>query len=157
MPQEKGVRSKAVNKIQSNYEDARITLVHDCFLRNWEWIDAETACFAIIMSPWFSRGWTSLELARSHRVKVIFKGPRGPLIKDLDEDILAKAHRPSTSHKIATKAISKLRNRLGIREVNELLTILGPRHTSWPRDIAIISGLLVGVKIAFGASQQGIY
>jgi Heterokaryon incompatibility protein (HET) len=56
IPKEKAARSKAINKIQSNYEDARITLVHDCFLREWEWVDAETACFAIIMSPWFSRG-----------------------------------------------------------------------------------------------------
>jgi hypothetical protein len=88
IPTEKGARSKAINKIQSNYEDARITLIHDCFLREWAWVDAKTACFAIIMSPWFSRGWTSLELAKSRRVKVIFKGS---LIKDLDEDILAEA------------------------------------------------------------------
>ncbi|KFY94647.1 hypothetical protein V500_03120, partial [Pseudogymnoascus sp. VKM F-4518 (FW-2643)] len=54
IPKGKLARSRAINKIQSNYEDARITLVHDCFLRNWEWVDAETACFAIIMSPWFS-------------------------------------------------------------------------------------------------------
>jgi hypothetical protein len=156
IPKEKGARSKAINKIQSNYEDARITLVHDCFLRNWEWVDAETACFAIIMSPWFSRGWTSLELAKSRKVKVVFKGP---LIKDLDEDILAKDYDklpPFNSHRIATEAIAKLRNKK-ITEINELLTALGPRHTSWPRDIAIISGLLVGVEIPPNASQQDIY
>jgi ankyrin repeat protein len=156
IPKEKAARSMAINKIQSNYEDARITLVHDCFLREWEWVDAETACFAIIMSPWFSRGWTSLELAKSRKVKVVFKGP---LIKDLDEDILAKDDDylpPFDPHQIATKAIANLRHR-GITEINELLTVLGPRYTSWPRDIAIISGLLVGVEIPLHASQQDIY
>jgi hypothetical protein len=100
IPNEKAARSKAINKIQSNYENARITLVHDCYLRNWTWDDPETACFAIIMSPWFSRGWTSLELAKSRKVKVLFKGTYSPLIKDLDEDILAKVSSGSncTSH-----------------------------------------------------------
>jgi len=32
IPNDKAARSKAINKIQSNYEDARITLVHDCYL-----------------------------------------------------------------------------------------------------------------------------
>jgi len=130
IPKEKGARSKAINKIQSNYEDARITLVHDCFLRNWEWVNAETACFAIIMSPWFSRGWTSLELAKSHKVKVVFKGPSGrPLIKDLDEEILAENENLSTCHGIATKAIRNLRSK-GIIGVNDLLTVLRPRYAS---------------------------
>jgi hypothetical protein len=155
IPKEKGVSSKAINKIQSNYEDARITLVHDCFLRKWEWVDAEAACFAIIMSPWFSRGWTSLELAKSRKVKVVFKGL---LIKDLDEDILAKADDASTSsrHQITSQVIANLRNK-EITGINELLTVLGPRNTSWPRDIAIISGLLVGIEIPLNASQQDIY
>lgn len=159
MPAEKGARNKAINKIQRNYEDARITLVHDSFLRDWDWVDAETACFAIIMSPWFSRGWTSLELAKSRKVKVIFKGSKSPLIKDLDEDILAEVS--DTSHrapfvKIASDVIKKLR-RKELTNLDELLNILGPRHTSWPRDTAIISGLLVGVEIPKDALQQEIY
>ncbi|OBT40870.1 hypothetical protein VE00_09521 [Pseudogymnoascus sp. WSF 3629] len=105
------------------------------------------------MSPWFSRGWTSLELAKSPKVKVMFKGA---LIKDLDEDILAKAEGFSERHRIATKAIVNLRNKR-ITNVNDLLTVLGPCHTSWPRDTAIISGLLVGVEIGLGSTQQDIY
>jgi hypothetical protein len=156
IPKEKGARNKAINKIQNNYEDARITLVHDCFLRNWEWVDANTACFAIVMSPWFSRGWTSLELASSRKVKVVFKGPTGPLIKDLDEDILAEANRSSEGHKFTADVIAKLRSRR-ITKVNDLLATLGPRYTSWPKDVAIISGLLMGVEISPDASQQDIY
>ncbi len=140
IPREKAARNKAIQRMHENYEDARITLVHDCFLRNWEW-DEKTACFAILMSPWFSRGWTAIELAKSRKVKVIFKGPYGPLIKDLDEQILAKDADSDGPHKEASDIIRNLRK--GITNLDDLLTVLGPRHTSWPKDMAIISGLLV--------------
>ncbi|KAL4727025.1 hypothetical protein ACLX1H_005925 [Fusarium chlamydosporum] len=142
IPNGKEARSIAIGNIPSNYEDARITLVHDCFLRNWEW-DADTACFAIVMSPWFSRGWTAVELARSRKVKVIFKGPDGPLIKDLDEEILAHDG-AKEYHKDASNIIRDLRK--GIASLDDLLTVMGPRHTSWPKDVATISALLVGAE-----------
>ncbi|KAJ5474418.1 hypothetical protein N7475_003984 [Penicillium sp. IBT 31633x] len=149
IPRPKAARNKAIQKIQSSYEDARITLVHDCFLRSWTW-DPETACFAILMSPWFSRGWTALELAKSRKVKVMFKGPCGPIIKDLDEDILtkyeellAKDGKPESPREEASQIIWHLRK--DIKTLNHLLTVLGQRHTSWPKDIATISALLVGV------------
>jgi ankyrin repeat protein len=159
IPREKAARNKAIQKIQSNYQDARITLVHDCFLRNWKWTNAEAACFAILMSPWFSRGWTALELAKSRKVKVVFNGSHGPLIKDLDEEILAKATDPAndpkpSSHEETTKMIKSLRK--GITELDDLLKVLGPRFTSWPKDIAIISGLLVGTKVAPEDGQQDV-
>ena len=116
--------------------------MHDCFLRNWRW-DPNTACFAILMSPWFSRGWTALELANSPKVKVIFKGNRGPVIKDLDEEILAADYEPDGPRKAASRIIRSLRN--DVTTLNDLLAVLGPRHTSWPKDMAIISALLVGV------------
>jgi ankyrin repeat protein len=155
IPREKSARNKAIQKIQNNYQDARITLVHDCFLRNWEWVNAEGACFAILMSPWFSRGWTALELANSRKVKVVFKGPCGPLIKDLDEQILAKDNMCSDSHKRATDIIRNLRK--GVSDLNGLLRVLGPRHTSWPKDIAIISGQLVGVEVAPKGGKRDIW
>ncbi|KND92903.1 Ankyrin-3 [Tolypocladium ophioglossoides CBS 100239] len=142
IPRDKAARNKAIQNIQSNYQDARITLVHDIFLRNWDWCP-ETACFAILMSPWFSRGWTALELAKSRKVKVIFKGPRGPLIKDLDEHILAEENEPSSPRKEASRIIRNLRK--GFTTLNDLLAVLRPRNTSWPKDRATISALLVGV------------
>jgi len=163
IPKEKTARNKAIRKIQSNYENARITLVHDCFLRNWNW-DQKTACFAILMSPWFSRGWTALELAKSRKVKVIFKGPYGLLIKDLDEQILAKDDEDDGPHKEASRIIWSLRQgittlnslRQGITTLNSLLTVLGPRYTSWPKDRAIISGLLLDVEL-LNSSQKDIW
>lgn len=155
IPIGKAARSKAMVNIHRNYEDARITLVHDSFLRSWEWVTAEMACFAIILSPWFSRGWTALELAKSRKVKVIFKGSRGPVIKDLDEDILAKEG-ASHRHLAASRVIENLRHG-EVADLNQLLAVLGSRHTSWPRDVALIAGQLAGITIPSGASQQGIY
>ncbi|KAJ5876417.1 uncharacterized protein N7529_002001 [Penicillium soppii] len=142
IPREKAARNKAIQKIQSSYEDARITLVHDCFLRNWTW-DPKTACFAILMSPWFSRGWTALELTKSRKVKVVFKGPSGIVIKDLDEEILAKENERDSRRQEASRIIRNLRG--GITTLNGLLTVLASRYTSWPKDMATISALIVGV------------
>ncbi|KAJ6083694.1 hypothetical protein N7467_007829 [Penicillium canescens] len=142
IPREKAARSQAIQNIQNSYEHARVTLVHDCFLRNWRW-DPETACFAILMSPWFSRGWTALELSKSRKVKIIFKGFGSPIIKDLDEEILAKDDEPDSPRKEASCIIKNLRR--DITTLNDLLTLLSSRYTSWPKDIAIISALLVGV------------
>ncbi|KAH6632877.1 hypothetical protein F5144DRAFT_490426, partial [Chaetomium tenue] len=128
IPKDKAARSRAINKMHLNYEDAQITLVHDCFLRRWAWFDAETACFAIIMSPWFSRGWTALELARSRKVKVVFAGS---VIKDLDEDILATnmnsgATTYSHRHRIASDLIANLRCGK-VTSLDGLLRALGSR------------------------------
>jgi ankyrin repeat protein len=147
-----------MNNLQSNYIDARITLVHDCYIRKWKWVDAESACFAIVMSTWFSRGWTSLELSKSGRVKVLFKsGDQGGLvIKDLDEDILAKPGEPSTPwRQVATASIFNLRGKR-ITNVNDILTALGPRYTSWPKDMSIISGLLAGIEVPVNRLLQEI-
>ena len=155
IPKEKAARTEAIKKIQSNYENARITLVHDCFLRNWDW-DPETACFAILMSPWFSRGWTALELQRSRKVKVAFKGPYGLVLKDLDEDILINGG--DGPRKRASDKIRALR--VEITTMNDLLTIIGPRYTSWPKDRSIISGLLAGVELSDDSEeiwQRNIY
>lgn len=38
-----------------------------------------------------------------------------------------------------------------------LLTVLGPRSTSWARDMAVISSLLVGIPKSSGEKQQDIY
>jgi hypothetical protein len=131
IPKEKAARREAIVDIRRHYEDVRITLVHDCFLRNWEWVNLEIARFAIIISSWFSRGWASLELAKSRKAKVLFKGPHGPLIKDLDQDILAKDDDPCASlqHQIATEVIASLRKG-EIAEVNPTFDCTRP--TSYP-------------------------
>lgn len=149
IPSEKVARAKAIGNIPANFENARVTLVHDLFLRQCEWVDAERACFAILMSPWFSRGWTALELIKSRKVKVIFKGD---VIKDLDEDIMFDYWRSgigtetTKSHEKATTIIRALRA-TSVYSLDDLLTTLGSRHTSWPKDMAIIAGLLAGVKV----------
>jgi hypothetical protein len=74
---------------------------------------------------------------------VIFKGQRGPIIKDLDEEILGKDDEPDGPRKEASWIIRNLRKDLAT--LNDLLTVLGSRYTSWPKDIASISALLVGI------------
>lgn len=94
IPRERKARSVAIDTMLQNYEMAAYTVVHDQDLVKFEWKDDGTPAVALILSSWFTRGWTAAELfaSRSHPVKVIYKNPLPegpPLLKDLDHDILA--------------------------------------------------------------------
>jgi hypothetical protein len=78
------------------FEMAKMTVVHEQDLVNFKWRDDGSPAVALILSSWFTRGWTAAELwaSRNHPVKVLFADPddpsRPPLIKDLDDDVLAE-------------------------------------------------------------------
>lgn len=135
--------------MHNNYERAICTVVHDMSLLNQYWIDSASACVVLVLSPWFTRGWTSLELAVSRNVKVLFKSSDGltPDIRDLDEEILAKG--PGTSsrlHWLATCLIRRIRRLLDVRvSLGDILAVLRPRVTAWNRDRCIIASLLARV------------
>ncbi|CAI7641948.1 unnamed protein product [Penicillium bialowiezense] len=158
IPMTKDLREKALKDMHQNYETAAVTLVHDCFLRDCKWIDADSACFYIVLSPWFSRGWTALELIMSPNVQVIFRDDDGPITKDLDKDILEAKSNDSSSpfHGVARRMLQRLRGKK-VGQLNDLLAILGSRHTSWPRDMAIISGLMMGIELPETFAHQKIY
>lgn len=136
IPEDREARNKSLATMDLNYAYARLTLVHDRFLRKVPFKDPDTACFAIVMSAWFTRGWTALELVRSRRVIVVFEN----VTKDLDHDILDKA----AEHNIAATILRNLRN-AQISGIDDLINILGPRYTSWSKDRAIIASLLAGI------------
>ncbi|KAF3926051.1 hypothetical protein ABW20_dc0108865 [Dactylellina cionopaga] len=148
IPTDPELRRKAINQMHNYYRYAKCTLLHDRYLTDFEWVDDGSPCIAVILSPWFTRGWTALECILSKSVKVVFKkrGKDEWIIKDLDEDILAKdPSECSRGHWMATKILRRLRK--GIDNVSDLLAILKPRHTAWPRDRMIIAALLAGVEI----------
>ena len=68
-------RRVALGKMHEIYRRVKCTLVHDHYLLDFEWAEDGSPCLAIVLSPWFSRGWTALELRLSRRVKVLFKNP----------------------------------------------------------------------------------
>lgn len=143
LPLEPQTRRKAINDMHTNYANAACAVVHDSYLLQLDWRDDGTPCLALVLSPWFTRGWTALELAKSPKVKVLFKGtdPSKPLVKDLDDDILAgDPARHSRAHWIASSLIRRLRK--PVTDVSDILTILRPRNTSWERDHKLIAALL---------------
>ncbi|KAI1439459.1 hypothetical protein F5Y02DRAFT_405724 [Annulohypoxylon stygium] len=96
IPTERRARAIAMDKMLENYEKAKVTIVHDQDLADFEWKDDGSPAVAMILSSWFTRGWTAAELwaSRGHPIKVLFKDPDDPtgrnlLLKDLDMDILA--------------------------------------------------------------------
>lgn len=52
--------------------------------------------------------------------------------------------KPKGARKRASQIIRNLRKE--IRSLKDLLAVLGLRHTSWPKDLSIISALLVDVE-----------
>jgi hypothetical protein len=156
IPVEPVARRIAINNMHDNYANAAFTVVHDQYLLQFDWADDGSPAIALVFTPWFTRGWTALELAISKNVKVLFKGPNPdtPLIKDLDTEILAQdPSRASRAHWIVSSLIRRLRK--PISNVSDLLTILQPRSTSWPRDRMMIAGLLTNIPDVDYAHSQG--
>ncbi|KAF3933801.1 hypothetical protein ABW20_dc0105803 [Dactylellina cionopaga] len=76
---------------------------------------------------------------------------------DLDDDILAKD--PVGVHPaywIASRIIRRIRKAGQLDNVSDLLAILKPRHTSWPRDRIVIAGLLAGIEVDYQMSEASI-
>jgi hypothetical protein len=149
IPKDPILRQEEINNMHHNYSAAECTVIHDNYLLNFEWADdSEGPCLALVLCPWFTRGWTALELIMSKKVKVLYKNPESdeePLIKDLDQDILAKDPALCTrAHWIASTIIRRLRRH--VHNVSDLVAILKPRSTSWARDRMVIAGLLANVK-----------
>ncbi|EPS35190.1 hypothetical protein H072_11608 [Dactylellina haptotyla CBS 200.50] len=157
IPMDPTLRGKAINDMHSNYSRSKITLVHDTYLSSFEWRDDGSPALALILSPWFSRGWTAVECNMARKIKVVFKAPgkNEPIIKDLDDDILAKDFGLcSRAHWIASYMIKRLRQ--PITNVSDLLAILKPRSTSWARDRMIIAGLLARVEVDYKMTPETI-
>lgn len=153
IPVDRKARGKALNRMQESFKWARWTVVHDEFLVQFPWSDDGLPCIAVILSNWFSRGWTALELAFSSHVKIIFKdGKTGSrVLKDLDTDILAPRQRPilgiSLENWAAITIIRQLRDRSAPRTSGwGFLHPLALRTTSWERDRSVIAALMAGVK-----------
>jgi hypothetical protein len=158
LPASKKARIQALNTMEANYANAKATVIHDRYLSTFKWTDPASACFAVVMSTWFTRGWTALELqkSRKHAVYVVFSENERTVLKNLDTDVLlTRGHISYRYHQMASGLIRKLREPVEV--LNDLLTALGPRYTSWSRDKAIIAGLFVGIKAPASKSQVEIY
>ncbi|KAK6504867.1 hypothetical protein TWF481_006804 [Arthrobotrys musiformis] len=157
IPTEPVARRKAINEMHNYYANAECMILHDTYLADFEWKDDGSPCLAIVLSSWFTRGWTALEFIMSKNIKVIFKDPKtgGRVIKDLDNDVLAKeACRTSTGHLIASSILKRLRS--PINSIHDLLSVLKPRSTSWARDKMIIAALLSDIEIQAGDTSQAL-
>ena len=158
IPKDKATRSIALNNMHHNYAAAKYTIVHDLYLAGIEWKSDGSPCIALVLSPWFTRGWTALELLLSKKVFILFRQGDGYTLKDLDQEVLAQ-HQflQSHAHWIATYAVKCLRHASDTFEsTNDLLSVLRARHTSWNRDQSIIAGLMCGLTDHVTLSEQEV-
>ncbi|KIM95443.1 hypothetical protein OIDMADRAFT_59909 [Oidiodendron maius Zn] len=92
IPSGRRERRIAMNTMLENYKYAAVTVIHDSELVNLEWTEDGAPAAAVVLSAWFTRGWTAAELfaSRDHPVKILFKNPGNPnepLIKDLKNEV----------------------------------------------------------------------
>ena len=142
VPMERAARRRALSYMHLNYERAQHTIVHDRYLLQIPWAEDGSPALALVLSPWFTRGWTALELSTSQSVKVLYRHPTRPdeyVIKDLDHDILVRGF-SRLGLWVATSLIQRLRGKQP--SMLELFKCLGTRVTSWPRDRICIAALL---------------
>ena len=158
IPIERKARAKAINRMHENYEQAAHTIVHDEYLIQFPWADDGSPCLALVLSPWFTRGWTALELIKSNKdtVWVLFRDPNDPqkhVIKNLEAEILAShPFECSLGHLVASSIVRRLRDQR-LRSLTDMMAVLRTRSTSWRRDQMIIAGLLAGHQIETGISD----
>jgi hypothetical protein len=158
IPKERKARKKALGRMNQDFSQATYTLVHDEYLVNFPWAEDGTPCLALVLSPWFTRAWTALELLYSEekRVRVIYRDPDNKdkkVIKDLDTEILANTPASwSRSHLIASSFVDNLRKRK-LDTVSSITSVLRTRNTSKPRDQMIIASLLAGKPLPRDTSE----
>lgn len=144
--EEKKARSIAISKMHENFANAKHMLIHDEYLLQIDWAEDGSPAVALVLSPWFSRGWTALELSVSRSVKVLYRDPENHssyVMKDLVKDVHADGPFERLGHVAASQLIQKLIGRPST--LMNLITILSTRSTSWNRDRMAIAGLLARV------------
>lgn len=156
LPTEKLAKRKALNSMHMIYHQAKFVLIHDFALARTVWKDDRSSCVAFMLSDWFARSWTALELWAGRSVKKLFQNSDvTPVLKDLYADILAPALKagPHLGHRQASNLIrhtcvTNPRPDAHPKKfaISQLLHILQPRATSFPRDKIIIAGLMAGVQ-----------
>ena len=138
--------------MHENFQQAAHVIVHDEGLMHLPWSgDLGCASLAVLLTTWFTRAWTTLELimSRKEKVSVIFRDSTDHnrfVIKNLENDILA--HHPAYSsrgHWIASSHIRHLRERQ-FNSINDIQKVLNTKSTSWSQDLVVIAGLLTGNK-----------
>ncbi|KAJ4995788.1 hypothetical protein K4K48_009597 [Colletotrichum sp. SAR 10_66] len=146
--------AKALKSLHKNYANAKCTIVHDRELTRTEFKNDGSPCVALVLSNWFSRGWTALELQMSKQVKVLFRKDGEIVPYDLDKDILEFS--PSTTspaHWLATSWIKRLRE--PVNDIGDIIHTLNSRSTSRPRDKTRIAALLADVPDCDFSGQEG--
>ena len=162
IPSGREEKRRAMDRMLDNFANATYTVVHDQSLVNFRWQDDGTPAMAIILSSWFTRGWTAAELYSCRQdegsVKFLFKDPQTgstePLIKDLDTEILANTQGypglrpdsvPNHAHLLASRIIRSIRKSASetrVTSLPRLMRILRPRTTSWAKDRMILAAHL---------------
>ncbi|KAF5629782.1 ankyrin repeat-containing protein [Fusarium sp. NRRL 52700] len=167
LPIHKDSRRKALDIMLENFEKAKYLVIHDQDLASLPYPGRHEAAIAIVLSTWFTRGWTAAELYScrkgDRKIKFIFKHPVasndiGPFLVDIediiwDEDSLTETsrHIPILAEMSASRIIKELL--VNIENFSGLKRILETRSTTWEKDRVVVASLLVLQKTNIDSSM----
>ena len=103
IPSQPRMRAKTLRNMHLHFSSTKYTIVHDAYLINFPWAGDCTPCLALVLSQWFTRGWTAVELVSTRRVLILFKDPKNAsifILKDQKGRSFRTKH-TSLSHGIA--------------------------------------------------------
>jgi hypothetical protein len=163
IPTEKEARRKALNIMLWNFWKAKEVLIHDNDLLNTAWTSgpdcSQKTAIALVLSTWFTRGWTAAEFYASRmHAQIALKNPNSagpePLLKclsDINNWGPGRDERralPTLAHLSAMAALARvyaMTTKLKLpQSLNDLLKILKYRSTAWEKDRLIIALLMAG-------------
>ena len=160
IPMEREARKIAISRMNENYKQAGHVVIHDQYLVQFPWAEDGSPCLALLLSPWFTRAWTALELVMSKKgsVSVIYKDSKDPCgytIKNLEREILAQHPAyASRGHWICSSQINQLRGQK-ISHIEDIQNILMTKSTSRPPDLIVIANLLAGRETKRDITKPG--
>lgn len=155
-------RRKALNVMLDNFANAAVFLIHDQELARTPWASKspQNGAIAIILSSWFTRGWTAAELsAAGQEILVVLRSQdrnsSKPVLVDLRQlrlegtDSLASMPLPSLAHLGAISMLDGIHacpsdGPRSTRTVSfsGILAILRSRSTAWEKDRMLIASLM---------------
>lgn len=154
LPTDSQARRNALNVMLMNFSKACVVVIHDYELAGTPWArEEQNTAIAMVLSNWFTRGWTAAEFNHARNVYVVLNNPNSsePHIQCLNEITEPFVwRRPSSLPTLARLCAGAILGglydthpgSLQTGKFDGLMSILKSRSTAWEKDRLIIAMLM---------------
>jgi hypothetical protein len=171
LPTEPGLRRNALSVMLENFRQAAVVVIHDQDLANSQWVSSgepENVAIGLVLSNWFTRGWTAAEFCASasiDNVAVVVRsqnpqtsepyeviGLGNVILRGIIGNCMwSRPFVPTLAHLYASDTLN-IFHEAGFfygggpmrpaDNFESLMRMLRPRSTAWEKDRMVIASLL---------------